>query len=106
MKRWLTILTTFAMVTQSFPAQSLTTAGKARIAALESRSIPALTMPPMQTWTLANGWRVILLEDHDLPLVSAQMIICSSSVFVHMDKLGTAGLLTRSPTWGHRAPVR
>lgn len=95
MKRLLTIITAMLMMVQIFPAQALTPAGKARIAALENRSIPALTMPPMQTWKLANGWRVILLEDHALPLVTAQVMIRSSTVFVQKDKVGTAGLLTR-----------
>jgi zinc protease len=95
MKRCLTVFATIVIATQSLPTQALTPAGKARVAALESRSIPALTMPPMQTWMLANGWHVILLEDHDLPLVSAQVMIRASTAFVEKDKVGTAGLLTR-----------
>ena len=95
MKRWIAIMATVLTVPPIVPAQALTPAGKARIAALESRNIPALTMPPMQTWRLANGWRVILLEDHTLPLVTAQVMIRASTVFVDRNKVGTAGLLTQ-----------
>lgn len=76
-------------------ALGLTKAGQSRIRALESRGIPELRVPAMQRWDLANGWHMILLEDHELPLISAQMMIRASTVFVAPDKVGTAGILTR-----------
>lgn len=79
----------------SSPVLALTPEGAAKIAHLESRVLPELKIPAMQRWDLPNGWHVILMEDHALPLVSAQLMIRTSSTFVPRDKVGVAGLLTR-----------
>lgn len=77
------------------PAFALTPAGTRQIRSIENRTLPELKLPPMQRWDLPNGWHALLLEDHSLPLVSAQVMIRTSSAFVRRDKVGVAGLLTR-----------
>lgn len=77
------------------PADALTLQGKSQVEHLQSNVIPDLKIPPMQTWSLANGWHVILMEEHALPLVTAQVMIRASTTFVQRDKVGTAGILTR-----------
>lgn len=83
------------LILVSLNAQALTRSGAAQIRALEASRIPELQMPPMQVWDLPNGWHAILLEDHSLPLVSAQMLIRTSASFIRRDTAGVAGLLTR-----------
>ncbi len=84
-----------ALVLTHSSVYALTPQGKVQIDQLQSKTIPELKVPPMQTWTLANGWHVILTEDHALPLVNAQVLIRASTTFVKHDKVGTAGILTR-----------
>ncbi len=78
------------------PVLALTPAGAVRIATLENRTPPEFKLPPMQRWDLPNGWHVLLMEDHALPLVTAQVMIRTSSTFVPHGKVGVAGLLTRT----------
>ena len=79
----------------SLSANALTPAGKARVQSLEAKTLPELKLPPLQRFDAPNGWHVILIEDHSLPLVEAKMIFRASTVFVPHDKVGTAGILTR-----------
>ena len=40
---------------------------------------PALTLPPIQKFTLGNGLRVWLLEQHEVPLVQANLVVLSGA---------------------------
>lgn len=52
---------------------------------------PRFTFPKMETHTLANGLRVILVEDHALPLVSTRIVLGADST---ADPVGKEGLYT------------
>lgn len=88
-------LLTLAVVVAQSPVFALTSVGERHIQTIESRVLPEPKIPLMQRWDLPNGWHAILLEDHSLPLVSAQLMIRTSSTFARQDKVGVAGLLTR-----------
>jgi predicted Zn-dependent peptidase len=75
---------------------ALTPSGTAQVRQLQSRTIPELRAPTAQTWDLSNGWHVILIEDHSLPLITARVMVRTSSLFAPRDKVGVAGLLMRS----------
>lgn len=51
-----------------------------------------LTVPEVQKADLANGMKLYYLEDHDLPLVNARMIIRTGGFLDPADKVGRAGL--------------
>lgn len=91
-KRFLLLL---AVCLVQSPLSALTPAGARQIQAIENHALPEPNLPPMRRWDLPNGWHAILLEDHSLPLVSAQVMIRTSSTLVPRDKVGVAGLLTR-----------
>lgn len=78
------------------PAFALTPQGAARVRQLENKAIPNLKMPLFQYWDLPNGWHVIFVEDHSLPLISAKVIIRSSDLFAPVGKEGVAGLMMRA----------
>ena len=40
---------------------------------------PTLSLPAPQKFTLANGLRVWLLEQHDVPLVQANLVVLSGA---------------------------
>jgi zinc protease len=65
-------------------------------------AIPAsaqLKLPPIEEKTLPNGLDVVVIENHELPVVSMRMVIRSGSTYDPADKAGladmTAGLLRK-----------
>jgi zinc protease len=48
--------------------------------------------PNVETFTLANGLRIYLMEDHELPLINGQACIRTGSVFDPPDKIGLAAI--------------
>ncbi len=70
------------------------------VAALLAQSPADLKFPPLapvklphvETYTLANGMRVYLLEDHELPLVSGLALVRTGNLFDPPDKVGLATL--------------
>jgi predicted Zn-dependent peptidase len=54
--------------------------------------LPALKVPQPVEVTLSNGMKVLLLEDHELPLVSGAALIRTGNLFDPADKRGLAGL--------------
>ena len=57
--------------------------------------IPAMRefqIPKPEVYTLKNGLRVFLLEDHTLPRVRASMLVRTGSVWEPADKVGLAGI--------------
>src|SRR5271156_4747054 len=60
------------------------------------RRIP---VPDVTTYTLPNGMRVYLLEDHELPIVSRTVRVRTGNLFDSADKVGLAtitGVVMRS----------
>ena len=51
-----------------------------------------VTIPKVETFTLGNGLRVYLLENHELPLVSGLALVRTGNLFDPPDKVGLATL--------------
>ncbi|HEY1207522.1 MAG: pitrilysin family protein [Bryobacteraceae bacterium] len=51
-----------------------------------------LRIPRVEIYTLANGMRVYLLEDHELPLVNGLALVRTGNLFDPPDKVGLATL--------------
>ena len=54
--------------------------------------LPPLKVPEPVEVTLSNGMKILLLEDHELPLVSGAALIRTGNLFDPADKRGLAGL--------------
>src|ERR1700690_2016594 len=54
--------------------------------------LPALKVPDPVEITLSNGMKVMLLEDHELPLISGAALIRTGNLFDPPNKKGLAGL--------------
>jgi len=59
---------------------------------LKFAPLPPLQVPTPTELTLSNGMKVLLLEDHELPLVSGAALIRTGNLFDPADKHGLAGL--------------
>jgi zinc protease len=60
--------------------------------ALKYPPLPPLQVPKPVEFTLSNGIKVFLLEDHELPLVSGGVLIRTGNLFDPADKHGVAQL--------------
>ena len=54
--------------------------------------LPPLKVPEPTEITLSNGMKVLLLEDHELPLISGAALIRTGNLFDPPDKKGLAGI--------------
>ncbi len=54
--------------------------------------LPPLKVPDPVEVTLSNGMKILMLEDHELPLVSGAALIRTGNLFDPPDKRGLAGL--------------
>jgi len=54
--------------------------------------LPPLKVPDPAEITLSNGMKVLLLEDHELPLISGAALIRTGNLFDPPDKRGLAGI--------------
>ena len=54
--------------------------------------LPPLKIPDPTEITLSNGMKVLLLEDHELPLISGAALIRTGNLFDPSNKRGLAGL--------------
>src|SRR6202165_3226372 len=54
--------------------------------------LPAIKIPEPVEFTLSNGMKVFLLEDHELPLVTGSALIRTGNLFDPPTKRGLAGL--------------
>ncbi len=54
--------------------------------------LPPVKIPQPETFTLPNGMKFFLLENHELPLVSGVALIRTGNLFDPSDKKGLAGL--------------
>ena len=53
---------------------------------------PALKLPPVQKQTLSNGLSVWVIEQHEVPLVQANMIVRAGSAADPIGKYGVASM--------------
>jgi zinc protease len=51
-----------------------------------------IKIPNIERVTLANGMQLLLLEDHELPLIDASAVIRTGSVYEPADKIGLAAI--------------
>lgn len=68
----------------------------------ELRSIAA---PAVESATLPNGMRLLLLEDHELPLVNGTVMVRTGTVFDPSDKRGLAALTAQLMLEGGKASM-
>jgi zinc protease len=54
--------------------------------------LPPLKVPDPTEITLSNGMKVLLLEDHELPLISGAVLVRTGNLFDPPSKKGLAGL--------------
>jgi zinc protease len=59
---------------------------------LKFAPLPPLKLPEPEIFTLPNGMKIYMLEDHELPLVSGTAIIRTGNLFDPSDKRGLAEL--------------
>ena len=59
---------------------------------LKYAPLPPLKVPDPAEITLSNGMKVLLLEDHELPLISGAALIRTGNLFDPPNKKGLAGL--------------
>ena len=56
-------------------------------------ALPPFTIPKPEVYTLKNGMRVFLMEDHELPLIQVQARIRTGSWYEPADKVGLAAVM-------------
>ena len=86
MKRTLFVLVILAAVLSAFGA------GTRPFETFQYAKLADLTLPTVTEFTLANGLRVMLVEDHTLPLVEGRLMLRAGSVFDPPDKAGLSGI--------------
>ena len=62
------------------------------IKSLKYSKLGDIEVPEVQQVTLANGMRLFLLEDHELPLVNVSVRIRAGSAYEPADKIGLASI--------------
>jgi predicted Zn-dependent peptidase len=55
--------------------------------------LPAFTIPKPEVYTLKNGMRVFLMEDHELPLIQVQARIRTGAWYEPAEKVGLAAIM-------------
>jgi len=57
---------------------------------LQYPPLPRIQIPEVATYTLPNGMKIYLLEDHELPLIGGTALIRTGNLFDPPDKIGLA----------------
>ena len=57
---------------------------------LKFPALRPITIPKVETFTLANGMRLFLLEDHELPLINGSARVRTGNLFDPAEKIGLA----------------
>ena len=83
-------LATVLLASLVIPAAAQQAAPSRTVEQLKFPPLRAVTIPDVATFTLPNGIRVYLLENHTLPLVSGFAIVKTGSLFDPKDKIGLA----------------
>src|ERR1700692_3991742 len=55
--------------------------------------LPPVKIPEPQSFTLSNGMRVFLLEDHELPLIHGLALVHTGNLFDPADKHGLSQVM-------------
>lgn len=63
-----------------------------KYSAIKYPKIRDIKMPDIKEVTLANGMRLFLVEDHELPLINASAMIRTGSVYEEPNKIGLASI--------------
>lgn len=101
MKLFASVLIAGIALAQAPAPQAARAARKPATAAPAPASTPSqLKYPPLKeiqipditTFTLSNGMRVYLLENHELPLVTGTALVRTGNLFDPPDKVGLAGM--------------
>jgi predicted Zn-dependent peptidase len=82
------ILTAFAAALAALPAA----AQVKRFSEIKSPPLPAFEVPQPSTFTLPNGLRVFLMEDHEIPVISVRTLVRTGAFYEPQDKIGLARL--------------
>jgi zinc protease len=72
------------------PARSASAASAPAVKDLKFPPLGPIEIPQVETFTLPNGMKVFLLEDHELPLVHGAARIRTGNLFDPADKVGLA----------------
>ena len=60
--------------------------------ALEKTPLPEIHVPPIDRSTLDNGLQILMLQDHDLPVVRGFLYIRSGAIYAPANKMGLAAM--------------
>jgi zinc protease len=80
------LVTGFAAVLAILPAS----AQAKRYTDIKSTPLPAFVVPKPVTFTLPDGLRVFLMEDHEIPVISVRTLVRTGSYYAPKDKTGLA----------------
>ena len=78
----------FAAALLTFPAS----AQAKRYTDIKSPALPAFEVPHPETFTLPDGLRVFLLEDHEIPVISVRTLVRTGGFYEPQAKVGLARL--------------
>ena len=81
-----------AVVVALASASTVAAQGQAREQPPPPAPLRPFVMPPVNEARLANGMRLVVVERHSLPIVTARMIVDAGSVYERADKHGVAAL--------------
>jgi len=59
---------------------------------IKSPPLPGFVVPKPETFTLRNGLRVFLMEDHEIPVISVRTLVRTGAFYEPQDKIGLARL--------------
>ena len=85
-------LTLLAALAASAQTAAVPAAALPSVSDLKFPPLREVKIPEIATFTLPNGIRVYLLENHELPLVSGSALVRTGNLFDPADKVGLAGL--------------
>jgi zinc protease len=75
-----------------FVAATIPVSAQERWHELEFPELKSFNKPDVTTFSLRNGIRIYLLEDNELPLISASVLVRTGSILEPMDKVGLASM--------------
>ena len=94
------ILSVFALILAIFPSFFPSSVGaQTLIEQLEKTALPAIQIPKIDRMKLDSGMRLLLQQNHEVPVVRGYIYIATGEVYEPQDKLGVAdltGLMLRS----------
>jgi predicted Zn-dependent peptidase/outer membrane lipoprotein-sorting protein len=67
---------------------------------IKSPPLPEFEIPQPEIYTLPNGMTVLLMEDHELPLINVSARIRTGSQYEPADKTGLAGIMAQAQREG------